>query len=79
MLKKQEVKSAIDEILSVSKKEKLLAILEVLPLEGDRNINTSDVLKVRIHWKWPLGNRRREFHKLEIIFIYNLFYFGQRK
>ena len=45
-LKKQEIKSAIDEILSVSKKEKLQAILEVLPVGEDRNINTSDVLKV---------------------------------
>lgn len=45
VLNKQEIKTAINEILNVNKKEKLLAILEALPSETDSNIKTSEVLK----------------------------------
>lgn len=48
MLSKQEIKTAINEILNVSKKDQLLAILEALPSETGNDIKTSEVLKVRV-------------------------------
>lgn len=44
-LSKQEIKNAINEILNVNKKEKLLAILEVIPEQEHKDYNTSEVLK----------------------------------
>ena len=53
VLSKQEIKSAINEILNVNKKDQLLAILEALPSETGTDIKTSEVLKVSLeHCVW---------------------------
>jgi hypothetical protein len=48
VLSKQEIRNAINEILNVSKKDQLLAILEALPSETGNDIKTSEVLKVSV-------------------------------
>ncbi|XP_063691629.1 mitochondrial proton/calcium exchanger protein-like [Bolinopsis microptera] len=45
VLSKQEIKNAINEILNVSKKDQLMAILEALPSDTGNDIKTSEVLK----------------------------------
>eukprot|EP00116_Pleurobrachia_bachei_P001232 sb/3461494/ len=50
VLTKGEVKNAIKEILDLDKKEKLLAILEVLSESHDQTIKTSEILKNIVIW-----------------------------